>query len=145
MNWKRITVGGLVSAVFTFVFAGVAGLLVTARIYMGMMQRLHLTMPFSTAAILWDVTASLISGLSVALLYAAFRPRFGAGPKTALLAGCAFWVVSAINIGYQVDLGMIPLSDGVILCAQGLVMWLGAALIAGAIYKEKAAAQAAAA
>ena len=65
MNWKRIALGGIVSAICTFVFAGVAGFLITARIYTAMLQRLHLTMPFSTGAVIWDIAASLISGFVV--------------------------------------------------------------------------------
>jgi hypothetical protein len=146
MNWKRIALGGVLSAICTFVFAGVAGLLVTARIYTAMLQRLHLTMPFTTGAVIWDIAASLTSGLVVAFLYAAFRARFGAGPKTAVLAGLCYWAgVGLITIGYQVDLGMMPLRDGVILSAQALVMWVLAALISGAMYRENQAAKSAAA
>lgn len=146
MNWNRVLLGGAVAAVFTFVFAGIAGFLGTAHIYTAMMQRLHLTMSFTIGVIAWDVAASLISGMFIAFLYAAFRPRFGAGPKTALLAGVSSWLgVNFISVGYQVDLGMLPLRDGVILSAQGLVMCLLAAQIAGAMYREKDAASAASA
>lgn len=146
MNWNRIFLGGLAGGVVMFVLEGVAGFLVSAKIYISMLQRLNLTMPASSLAWVWDVAVSLMFGLLIAALYAAMRPRFGAGPKTAIYAAIAAWLpLNFVGTGYQVDLGMMPLRDGIVLSAQSLVICVVVGLVCGALYREKPASLAAAA
>ena len=44
-------------------------------------------------AILLYVGRYTLVGLTAVWLYVAFRPRFGPGPKTAILTGVAYWVI----------------------------------------------------
>jgi hypothetical protein len=146
MNWKRIALAGLVCGIVLFVLEGIAGMLVTGKIYTAMMARLHLTMPTDTPAIIVDIVISFVYAILIAWLYAALRPRYGVGPKTALRAAVAAWVpLHLIGVAYQVDLEMMPLRDGVVLSITALVMCCIVALIAGALYRETGAAKAAAA
>lgn len=146
MNWKRIALGGLVCGIVLFLLEGVAGLVVTEKIYTAMMQRLHLTMPSDTPAIIVDVVISFLYATLIAWLYAAMRPRYGAGPKTALRAAVAAWVpLHVVGVAYQVDLKMMPVRDGLVLSITALVMCSIVALIAGALYRETNAAKAASA
>jgi hypothetical protein len=143
MNWTRIVLGGVVASLAMFVMEGVAGLLGTMKIYAAMMQRLHLVEPVNAGAFVFDGLISLMFGVLIAWVYAAMRPRFGAGPKTALLAAIAVWAPLHVGgTGYQVVLGMVTVREGVILSSVGLVICCIAALIAGAIYKEAPAARA---
>jgi len=91
INWSRLLVGGLVAAVvilaieFTFhwslrgpdwwFFRALADPLQEAR------------------AILLYAGRYTLVGLTAVWLYVAFRPRFGPGPKTAILTGVAYWVI----------------------------------------------------
>lgn len=146
MNWKRIALGGLVCGIVLFVLEGVAGLLVTEKIYTAMMQRLHLTMPMNAPAFIVDIVISFLYATLIAWLYAAMRPRYGAGPKTALRAAVAAWVpLHVVGVAYQVDLRMMPVRDGIVLSITALVMCCIVALIAGALYREKDTAKAVAA
>src|SRR5206468_8039142 len=124
---------------------GVAGVLGTEKIYTGMVQRLHLTMPTDMRAIAIDVLISLTFGVLIAYVYAAMRPRFGAGMGTALRAAIIVgWLpLNVFGVTYQVELGMMPARDGVVLSASALVMCCIAGLIAGALYREAGAAKAA--
>ncbi|HZU22180.1 MAG TPA: hypothetical protein VE998_05050 [Terriglobales bacterium] len=146
MNWKRIALGSLVGGIVLFVLEGIFGVLLTGRIYTAMLARLHLTMPSSTGAVLVDVAFSFIYAGLIAWLYAALRPRYGAGPWTALRAAVAAWIpLQIIGTGYQVDLSMMPLRDGVVIAVSALVMCGIVALVAGAMYREAEAGKAAAA
>ena len=47
----------------------------------------------SSQAMLFDVLG-IVGGLAAVWIYAAIRPRFGAGVKTAIVAGLAVWVLA---------------------------------------------------
>src|SRR2546427_10182504 len=48
----------------------------------------------TTAQIPWFVVLDLISGVFLVWVYAAVRPRFGAGPGTAAKSAIALWVLA---------------------------------------------------
>lgn len=76
-------------------------------------------------------------GLVLVWLYAAIRPRFGPGPKTAAIAGVAVWflayVTSTLNLG---AIGLLPLRLLFIGLVWGLIELLAAALVGGWLYSE---------
>jgi len=56
---------------------------------------------FSQMQIIWFNVLGLLTGLAAVWLYAAIRPRFGAGAKTAIIAGLAVWFIGVFlpNVG----------------------------------------------
>lgn len=48
----------------------------------------------SAGMMIWYFTSGFILGISGVALYAAFRPRCGAGPRTALWAGFTIWFLT---------------------------------------------------
>jgi hypothetical protein len=85
------------------------------------------------------VATSLVLGLLLAWLYAAIRPRFGAGPRTALIAGATLWVAAwavpaiwtaAIGVSFGANVTAISL-------AGALVEVSVAAMVAARIYQEE--------
>ena len=58
---------------------------------------------FSQVQIIWFNVLGLLTGLAAIWLYAAIRPRFGAGPKTAIIAGVAVWFIGVFlpNVGFM--------------------------------------------
>jgi hypothetical protein len=87
--------------------------------------------------IVWFVVCDFLIGLWVLWLYAAIRPRYGAGPKTALCAGLAAWFALAfvVNVS-QLPMGLFPSS----IMYWNMIGWLVAgplAAVAGAsLYQE---------
>jgi hypothetical protein len=85
---------------------------------------------------LW-VLWSFILGLSGVWLYAAIRPRYGAGPKTAAVAGIAIWVISCLTFG--IGMKAMNLMPDKIICisiAWGVVEDLVAFQLGAWVYKE---------
>ena len=76
-------------------------------------------------------------GLVLVWVYAAIRPRFGPGPKTAIIAGLVLWTLVWALLGASASLsGMITPSIAVISALWGVVE-LPIAAIAGAwVYRE---------
>ncbi len=87
---------------------------------------------------LLTVVVSLLVGLTLVFFYAAARPRFGPGAKTAIIVAVALWFGgSLINlIGYGM-IGLYPMGMLAIWGVQGLVEMVVASLVGGWIYREE--------
>ncbi|MFQ5652668.1 MAG: hypothetical protein ACE5IY_22270 [bacterium] len=72
-------------------------------------------------------------------LYAAIRPRFGAGPRTAIISGVACWVLLELLgfAGSSISTGMYP-GRMVLTAIIGSLVYFPVAAVAGAwLYKEE--------
>jgi hypothetical protein len=136
MNAQRIAVGGVAAGVVIFVIEGVA-----SQLYMGAMEEAmtahSLAMSVTPAGIALGVIMSLLVGSVLVWLYAAARPRFGPGPKTAAMVAVAFWLGGTVTslVGYRM-VGLYP--DSLLLQwgAIGLVEVILAAMAGGWLYRE---------
>jgi hypothetical protein len=145
INVGRWLAGGVVAGIIMWVIEGAASIL-----YMGDMEtalEAHgLGMEISAGMMALTVVVSLVAGLVLVFLYTAARPRFGAGPKTAVVVAVAMWVGGYLLslLGYQM-IGLYPSSMLVMWGAIGLIEMIIAALAGGWIYREAEAAPASAA
>jgi hypothetical protein len=96
INWKRVILGGIVAAsVWGLLYAPVHPL-VEAHDSFGR-PVLPIT-PFRGATRFMRVLVVLtgfVQGIATVWLYAAIGPRFGPGPKTALIAGMGVWFLTS--------------------------------------------------
>jgi hypothetical protein len=85
------------------------------------------------------VIMDLVVGGIIVWSYAAMRPRFGAGPKTAIMVALALWIFGSIVAAGYMTMGIM---------SSGLWFQFGffylfsliiAALVGGAVYKEEGA------
>jgi hypothetical protein len=136
INVGRWLAGGLVAAAVIFVLEGVA-----STLYMTDMQtalEAHgLAMEMTPSVWVLAVLLSLLLGLVLVFFYAAARPRFGAGPRTAVIVAVALWLGSTVLslAGYYM-LGLYPPGMLVMWGLVGLVELIVAALVGGWIYRE---------
>ncbi|MGH9792966.1 MAG: hypothetical protein ACRD5W_17295 [Candidatus Acidiferrales bacterium] len=99
INWARVILGGLVAGLIMNISEFVLHAMVLAEDGRQLMQEwnrlglLATTEPDPTM-ILWLVALTFVLGILAVWTYAAIRPRYGAGPKTALCAGLAVWAMS---------------------------------------------------
>ena len=82
------------------------------------------------------ITVDFIAGLFLLWLYAGIRPRFGAGPKTAVIAGLAMWVLCQAMFSSYWFTGLY--SAGLVMSSGlgSLVSSVCGALAGCALYKE---------
>jgi hypothetical protein len=83
------------------------------------------------------ITMDFVAGLFTAWLYAAIRPRYGAGAGTGLCAGVATWFIMHVALGSLTWQGLYPLSLNLISTAGALVAMLAGGWIAGRLYTEE--------
>ena len=80
---------------------------------------------------------TFVLGIVMVLGYAAIRPRFGPGPKTAIIAALFAWfgVIVYQNV-IASGLGMVPVNLAAIVIGWEIVEFCLAALVGAALYKE---------
>ncbi len=80
----------------------------------------------------------LVIGLAAVWIYAAIRPRFGAGPKTAVYAALVTWVLSSLvaNTFFMVIPYMYPHHLALYATIADLVACLAGTVAGAALYKE---------
>ena len=94
--------------------------------------------PVGGSAIPIFVVVGFVGGIAAVWLYAAIRSRFGAGPKTALIAGLFFWLVGYFWSGVVMyALHMYPARLMAIALCWELVESILATLAGASLYAEK--------
>jgi hypothetical protein len=138
INVGRVVAGGLVAGVVANAIDFVTNTYVLASDMAAWAPTRNLdaaAMNSGPVAASW-ILVDFIFGLVVVSTYAAMRPRFGAGPKTAMLAALALWVaVTAVLFGFT-QMGVFSMALFVKGSITSLVNALAASVAGAAVYKE---------
>lgn len=137
MNWGRIVLGGLVAGLVLNIIDYVLNGIVLMADWNRAMQHLNRveTNPAGDMTLL--IVMDFVLGLAAIWLYAAIRPRFNPGPRTALIAGLGLWVMTYLTSGLEnqaFHLYSAKLDLSVL--GVGLVAALVATLVGAWLYKE---------
>jgi hypothetical protein len=127
INVRKVIVAGLVAGVVLLVIDVATGATLFSTPMEEALAARNLDMAALEGAVPVFLVTDLMYGLLTAFVYAAIRPRFGAGPMPGLLAGFVVWASSALNHVNFSAMGFLPTS----LTAMMLTVWLVALLIAG--------------
>ena len=87
----------------------------------------------------WGHASEFVLGFLVSWLYAAIRPRLGAGPRTAIVAGLVAWLIGYVFPWLRMA-PLIPLrwlAGGAVILLWALVGCVVAGWLAGWIYRER--------
>lgn len=138
INYARVLVGGLVAGVVANACDLVINMFLMADDMTQMAQRLGLNQDLlnsPTVAISW-IVVDFIWATLIVWTYASIRPRFGPGPKTAIIAGfIPFAAVTMILYGFaQMGIFTMPVFiKGTLLSA---VTTSVTSLVGGWMYRE---------
>jgi hypothetical protein len=139
VNRGRIMIGGVVGGILIFLMMGLANHVFLNAAWMDWMSRYGAFLPHPPtreSMVLW-LLQSLLVGITGTALYAGIRPRYGAGPRTALWAGFLVWVlVYLTEMLNGMALGHLSRSILAGECVSGLVSALVGVYAGAAIYKE---------
>jgi hypothetical protein len=139
INTGRVIVGGLVAGLIINVVEFVMNGIVLAGDMQALYAKMGVVEPGS-GAMVGFVLVGFVLGLLLAWLYAAVRPRLGAGPKTAAVAALVLWLgAGLVPIAGWMLMGIYPMRLGIIGLVYSLVEFLIAGQAAGAMYQEGAA------
>ena len=140
INMGRVVAGGLVAGIVM----NVSGFLVQGMLLGKRMEEEMVAVAptlqgkgMGPGAMTGRVLTQFAVGVLLVWLYAAMRPRFGAGPKTAMLAAFAIWVCGFLFYLDWLYLGMMSTGLYAIVAIAMAITLAIAAWVGGMIYKEE--------
>jgi hypothetical protein len=89
------------------------------------------------SAIAINVIASFAAGILLVWLYAAMRPRFGPGMKTATMAALAVWICGFLFHLDWLIVGLMTPATYLMAAVMAVVQVLPSAAVGGMMYQEK--------
>lgn len=136
INYGRVILGGLVAGVILNLGETVLNGMILAADMDAFFKRCGFPKPGNSFFVV-AIAITFVLGIVIVLGYAAIRPRFGAGPKTAVIAALFAWFgVYVYQNVIALGLGMIPIRLVAIGLAWGLVEYIIAAIAGAWLYKE---------
>jgi len=142
INTKKVLVGGLVAGVIINIIDFVANTLILGARMKAESDAFKPGMSdamMAGNAVISYVIMDLVLGFALIWTYAAFRPRFGAGARTATYVAVLFWLLALIfTAGYR-QMGIMSSGLWWSFAFIGLVNFLIAAWAGAAVYSEEGA------
>ncbi|PYO97517.1 MAG: hypothetical protein DMD60_06715 [Gemmatimonadetes bacterium] len=137
INWGRVVSGGLLAGVVLnvvdYVFYGV----MMKQDLAAAMQALGKQPGAMDSLVPLFVTLDFVTGIALLWVYAAIRPRFGAGVKTAVIAGVAVWFfVGLLHALGEGPMGLFPQKVYTVGTIVALVQYAVAGAVGAYVYKE---------
>jgi hypothetical protein len=137
INWTRVFFGGLLAGVIINVFEFVTNGVFLAAQWEAMMGSLGRTTVLSASGAIIFLIWGFLSGIGAIWLYAAVRPRFGPGIRTAALTGFAFWGLTTVLCALdETGVGLYPARLQITLALVCLVQSIVASIAGAWLYKE---------
>ena len=136
INMGRVLLGGLVGGLVISIGNFLINRVLLRDAMNAEFSRLHVAEP-GNDFIVKAVVMTFILGIAIVYLYAAIRPRFGAGVKTAIYAGLIAWFFAFLYT--RVLLGLVfgmPVDLIVKGTALGLIVYPIGAIAGAWLYRE---------
>ncbi len=137
-NMARVVLGGILAGLVLNILGFIVDGILLAPQWNAGMSALGRSGEISVNQIVSFNILGFCYGIGVVWLYTAIRPRYGAGPKTAVTAGLALWVGGVLlpNVGFMSVNGLFPANLTIMTTLGGIVECIAAALAGAAVYKE---------
>jgi hypothetical protein len=137
-NWKRVFLGGLLAWIVLEIIYVVALVTYLKDLWDPALLAVNPDFRDSVGLQIFFAVFHLIAGILAVWLYSAIRPRLGAGPKTAVIAGLFVWIFCGLSFGATLGaLGIFPARILVFDSLTTLVMFVAATLAGAWVYKEQ--------
>lgn len=138
INHGRVLLGGLLAGVVFNIGEFILNEPILGEQWKAAMQDLNRP-PIGGNQIAWFMIMGFAYGIAAVRLYAAIRPRFGPGPKTAIRSGLALWfLIWVLGFGSTLITNLYPKGLVLTSIAWGLFEAPIAALVGAWVYREGA-------
>jgi len=137
INMGRVILGGIVAGIVMDILSFLVDGVWLAPRWAAGMDALGRS-EFSTNQLIEFNLLGIVTGIVLIWIYAAIRPRFGAGPMTAIQAAVAVWVIGTLlpNLGFMWIPHLFSHHLTAYTTAGGVVEVLAGALAGAALYSE---------
>ena len=136
INWRRVVLAGLVAGLVANAFDFLITAYLMATEFASMQARLGVTKEAAKAWIPVFAVADFVWGILLVFTYAAIRPRFDPGPRTAVIGGIMLWLVIVIFALVLLALGLHTPQTFLKSSAFYLVSAVVSSVVGAALYKE---------
>jgi hypothetical protein len=136
INLRRVILGGVVAGLVANAFDFAITTYLMAPEFDSMLARLNVDEAAMQSWIPVFAIADFVWGFLLVFAYAAIRPRFGAGARTAVISGLMLWLVIAIFALLLMAMGLHSLQSYLKSSALYLVSAIASSMAGAAFYKE---------
>lgn len=137
INWNRLLLGGLVAGLIIDVVQWLLNGVLLGSEWRDAMQALGKPLEENPVRSVFYVLLGLVYGMLAVWLYASIRPRYGAGPITALYAGTAVWLLGyCLPTLTWMPMGLFPAGLVSVAMLIGLIEILAATETGAWLYQE---------
>jgi len=138
-NWSRVFAGGLLAGVVFIVLGWATYAIYLGKLWSSALEALgHPPSAMTFGDYVAVIVLSLVLGIFAVWLYSAIRPRYGAGPQTAVCAGLTFWalgsLIPSISLG---GMGLFPANLLVIDSLTSLAASVVGTFLGAWVYNEQ--------
>src|SRR5712672_1411080 len=141
INTQKVLIGGIAAGVVMNVVDFVSNKFILGARMMAESEAFKsgMTAAMSTTSVMVSyVVMDLVLGILLVWTYAAIRPRFGPGMKTATYAAILFWILAGIFYSGYLHMGMMSTGLWMQFALFGLVNFLVSAWLGAKLYTEGA-------
>jgi len=143
INTSKVVVGGLAAGVMGNIVGYVGfGMLLAPR-FEAEAVAVAPTLAgrgMTTGAVVTNIVSTFVIGLLLVWLYAAIRPRFGPGSRTAIFAAMVVWLCGFLFHMDWLIVGLMTQQTYALASLVALVQTIASAWVGGMLYKEDEAA-----
>jgi hypothetical protein len=140
INWSRLIAGSLIAAIIMFVTDGFIHEFLVKADWRALFVALGTREPESHGAnLVYFAVFELGRAFTAMMFYVTMRAFFGAGPKTAVLAGIVGWIAFSLTGPVQfIPLGFFSNALWLKVGALHLIVSIVATIAGAALYKDAA-------
>lgn len=136
INFGRVILGGLLAGLILNIGEYLLNEVVFRQQMQEFFERLRLPVP-GGSFIAIAVGITFLLGIVMVWLYAMIRPRFGPGPKTAIIAAFVIWFCVYFYCGLLNSIVFgLPATSVIMGMAWGIIEYVVAAIAGAWLYKE---------
>jgi hypothetical protein len=143
INTSKVLIGGIAAGVvmniidfISYKFILGARMMAESEAFKPGMSQAMMT----SSAMISNIVMDLVLGILLVWTYAAIRPRFGPGMKTATYVAVLFWLLAGIFLSGYLHMGMMSSGLWWTFAFIGLVNFWVSAWVGARLYSEDAAA-----
>ena len=137
-NWIRVLIGGLVAGAVLNILNFATLAIYLRDIWDPVVKAVNPVFQETTAFQVFWIIFHFVSGILAVWFYSAIRPRYGAGPKTAVIAGVAVFILQGLSFDFiSGAFGLFPIKVLLIDALTILVTSVISTLAGAWVYKEE--------
>jgi len=138
INLGRVILGGIVAGIIINISEFLLNEKVLKSDWDAAMRSMGKTMPGNSAILVWIIFGFVV-GIGAVWMYAAIRPRYGAGAGTAVRAGIAVWFfMSLLSAIAEANMGLFAKNILMTTAIWSFVELIIASVLGAWLYREAA-------